>query len=148
MTVIYLNNLQVVGPTYSGAVLDYAKVQCFTGGRLDHDNVIMMLTDGKSNDDISIYMPSVHNAVDGVLAMGIDAALESELQAMATDPTFWTKVQTFADLKSEVTSFLSKYCGKCRKWRLFSPIFGARDWSRPINCLRSRSAAWSRVVQC
>ncbi|XP_015713067.1 vitrin isoform X1 [Coturnix japonica] len=74
------------GGTSTGAAISYASEQLFTKSKPNKRKIMILITDGRSYDDVRVPALTAHQ--NGVIAysIGIAWAAEDELEAIATDP--------------------------------------------------------------
>uniref|UniRef100_G3UNV7 VWFA domain-containing protein n=1 Tax=Meleagris gallopavo TaxID=9103 RepID=G3UNV7_MELGA len=74
------------GGTSTGAAISYASEQLFTKSKPNKRKIMILITDGRSYDDVR--MPALTAHQNGVIAysIGVAWAAEDELEAIATDP--------------------------------------------------------------
>uniref|UniRef100_A0A8C3M1I2 Vitrin n=1 Tax=Chrysolophus pictus TaxID=9089 RepID=A0A8C3M1I2_CHRPC len=74
------------GGTSTGAAISYASEQLFTKSKPNKRKIMILITDGRSYDDVR--MPALTAHQNGVIAysIGVAWAAQDELEAIATDP--------------------------------------------------------------
>ncbi|NWU17961.1 VITRN protein, partial [Cephalopterus ornatus] len=74
------------GGTSTGAAISYASDQLFSKSKPNKRKIMILITDGRSYDDVS--MPAMEAHRNGVIAysIGVAWAAPDELEAIATDP--------------------------------------------------------------
>ena len=107
-----LTRLQLSTHTDKG--LNLAANGCFggAGDRPDKNNLAIVLTDGRSSNDLTAAAANLRGVAD-VRAVGVDLAVESELLTICGgDPSCYRKVAKFTDLPPEVGSLAQSTCGE------------------------------------
>lgn len=92
--------------------LALAATQCFgaVGDRFDHDNLAILLTDGRSHTLIESASNTLR-AVADIVAVGIDGADEVQLRTIVNfDDSRWFKVNTFSELSGQVSQLMTSTC--------------------------------------
>uniref|UniRef100_A0A8C9FBF8 Vitrin n=1 Tax=Pavo cristatus TaxID=9049 RepID=A0A8C9FBF8_PAVCR len=74
------------GGTSTGAAISYASEQLFTKSKPNKRKIMILITDGRSYDDVRLPALTAHQ--NGVIAysIGVAWAAQDELEAIATDP--------------------------------------------------------------
>ncbi|NWI93714.1 VITRN protein, partial [Pitta sordida] len=74
------------GGTSTGAAISYASEQLFSKSKPNKRKIMILITDGRSYDDVSVPAMEAHR--NGVIAysIGVAWAAPDELEAIATDP--------------------------------------------------------------
>ncbi|NXL55689.1 VITRN protein, partial [Chordeiles acutipennis] len=74
------------GGTSTGAAISYASEQLFSKSKPNKRKIMILITDGRSYDDVSVPAMAAHQ--NGVIAysVGVAWAAQDELEAIATDP--------------------------------------------------------------
>uniref|UniRef100_A0A8C6JIQ2 Vitrin n=1 Tax=Melopsittacus undulatus TaxID=13146 RepID=A0A8C6JIQ2_MELUD len=74
------------GGTSTGAAISYATEQLFSKSKPNKRKIMILITDGRSYDDVSVPAMAAHQ--NGVIAyaIGVAWAAQDELEAIATDP--------------------------------------------------------------
>ncbi|KAM9316152.1 vitrin-like [Gastrophryne carolinensis] len=74
------------GGTSTGAAITYATQQLFSKSKPNKRKIMIVITDGRSYDDVRVPAAAAHR--DGVIAyaVGIAWAAQDELESIATDP--------------------------------------------------------------
>ncbi|XP_021246059.1 vitrin [Numida meleagris] len=74
------------GGTSTGAAISYASEQLFTKSKPNKRKLMILITDGRSYDDVRVPAMTAHQ--NGVIAysIGVAWAAQDELEAIATDP--------------------------------------------------------------
>ncbi|XP_065592379.1 vitrin [Cyrtonyx montezumae] len=74
------------GGTSTGAAISYASEQLFTKSKPNKRKIMILITDGRSYDDVRVPALTAHQ--NGVIAysIGVAWAAQDELEAIATDP--------------------------------------------------------------
>ncbi|XP_065535130.1 vitrin isoform X3 [Lathamus discolor] len=74
------------GGTSTGAAISYTTEQLFSKSRPNKRKIMILITDGRSYDDVSVPAMAAHQ--NGVIAysIGVAWAAQDELEAIATDP--------------------------------------------------------------
>ncbi|NXG53867.1 VITRN protein, partial [Psilopogon haemacephalus] len=74
------------GGTSTGAAISYASEQLFSKSKPNKRKIMILITDGRSYDDVRVPAMAAHQ--NGVIAysVGIAWAAQDELEAIATDP--------------------------------------------------------------
>ncbi|XP_037260977.1 vitrin isoform X3 [Falco rusticolus] len=74
------------GGTSTGAAISYASEQLFSKSKPNKRKIMILITDGRSYDDVRVPAMAAHQ--NGVIAysIGIAWAAQDELEAIATDP--------------------------------------------------------------
>ncbi|NXN69046.1 VITRN protein, partial [Himantopus himantopus] len=74
------------GGTSTGAAISYASEQLFSKSKPNKRKIMILITDGRSYDDVSVPAMAAHR--NGVIAysIGVAWAAQDELEAIATDP--------------------------------------------------------------
>ncbi|XP_053315742.1 vitrin [Spea bombifrons] len=74
------------GGTSTGAAITYASEQLFSKSKVNKRKILIVITDGRSYDDVRTPAAAAHR--NGVIAyaVGIAWAAQDELEAIATDP--------------------------------------------------------------
>ncbi|KAM4770891.1 vitrin [Rhinophrynus dorsalis] len=74
------------GGTSTGAAITYASEQLFTKSKPNKRKIMIVITDGRSYDDVRVPATAAHR--NGVIAyaVGIAWAAQDELESIATDP--------------------------------------------------------------
>ncbi|XP_068532527.1 vitrin isoform X1 [Anas acuta] len=74
------------GGTSTGAAISYTSEQLFTKSKPNKRKIMILITDGRSYDDVRVPAMTAHQ--NGVIAysIGVAWAAEDELEAIATDP--------------------------------------------------------------
>ncbi|NXU72727.1 VITRN protein, partial [Oreotrochilus melanogaster] len=74
------------GGTSTGAAISYASEQLFSKSKPNKRKIMILITDGRSYDDVSIPAMAAHQ--NGIIAysIGVAWAAQDELEAIATDP--------------------------------------------------------------
>ncbi|KFQ39315.1 Vitrin, partial [Mesitornis unicolor] len=74
------------GGTSTGAAISYALEQLFSKSKPNKRKIMILITDGRSYDDVSVPAMAAHQ--NGVIAysIGVAWAAQDELEAIATDP--------------------------------------------------------------
>ncbi|XP_043913715.1 vitrin isoform X2 [Protopterus annectens] len=100
------------GGTSTGAAITYAYEQLFSKSKPNKRKIMIVITDGRSYDDVRIPASTVHR--NGVIAysIGIAWAVQDELEAIATDPdkehAFF--VDEFDNLYKYVSKIIQNIC--------------------------------------
>ncbi|NXP24048.1 VITRN protein, partial [Scytalopus superciliaris] len=100
------------GGTSTGAAISYASEQLFSKSKPNKRKIMILITDGRSYDDVS--MPAMEAHRNGVIAysIGVAWAAPDELEAIATDPdkehSFF--VDEFDNLYRYVTQLIQNIC--------------------------------------
>ncbi|NXF75422.1 VITRN protein, partial [Sclerurus mexicanus] len=100
------------GGTSTGAAISYASEQLFSKSKPNKRKIMILITDGRSYDDVS--MPAMDAHRNGVIAysIGVAWAAPDELEAIATDPdkehSFF--VDEFDNLYRYVNQLIQNIC--------------------------------------
>ncbi|XP_027537406.1 vitrin isoform X4 [Neopelma chrysocephalum] len=100
------------GGTSTGAAISYASEQLFSKSKPNKRKIMILITDGRSYDDVS--MPAMEAHRNGVIAysIGVAWAAPDELEAIATDPhkehSFF--VDEFDNLYRYVNQLIQNIC--------------------------------------
>lgn len=100
------------GGTSTGAAITYAAEQLFSKSKPNKRKIMIVITDGRSYDDVRVPALAVHS--QGVIAysIGIAWAAQDELEYIATDPdkehSFF--VDEFDNLYKFVSKIISNIC--------------------------------------
>ncbi|NWV15454.1 VITRN protein, partial [Ptilonorhynchus violaceus] len=100
------------GGTSTGAAISYASEQLFSKSKPNKRKIMILITDGRSYDDVS--MPAMAAHQNGVIAysIGVAWAAPDELEAIATDPdkehSFF--VDEFDNLYRYVNQLIQNIC--------------------------------------
>ncbi|NXM69835.1 VITRN protein, partial [Serilophus lunatus] len=100
------------GGTSTGAAISYASEQLFSKSKPNKRKIMILITDGRSYDDVSIPAMEAHR--NGVIAysIGVAWAAPDELEAIATDPdkehSFF--VDEFDNLYRYVNQLIQNIC--------------------------------------
>ncbi|NXF04719.1 VITRN protein, partial [Smithornis capensis] len=100
------------GGTSTGAAISYASEQLFSKSKPNKRKIMILITDGRSYDDVS--MPAMEAHQNGVIAysIGVAWAAPDELEAIATDPdkehSFF--VDEFDNLYRYVNQLIQNIC--------------------------------------
>ncbi|KAM6922164.1 vitrin isoform 6-T6 [Lycodopsis pacificus] len=100
------------GGTSTGAAITYAAEQLFSKSKPNKRKIMIVITDGRSYDDVRVPALAVHS--QGVIAysIGIAWAAQDELEYIATDPdkehSFF--VDDFDNLYKFVSKIISNIC--------------------------------------
>lgn len=107
------------GKTYTGAALRFAKEQVFTrarGSRRDQrvQQVAVVITDGKSTDDVASAAADLRRSGVTIFALGIKDAKEDELKEIASYPPkkFVLNVESFGQLNSLAQILTKSLCSE------------------------------------
>lgn len=75
--------------------------------------VVVVLTDGRSQDDVAVPAQVLHLAGVKVFAVGVQDAVDSELREMASQPhdTHVFSVDTFLSLRDIIQDLVVGLCG-------------------------------------
>ncbi|CAB1334701.1 unnamed protein product [Coregonus sp. 'balchen'] len=105
------------GLTYTGEALEYAREKMFIkerGSRIEQgvQQVAIVITDGKSQDNVTSHAAALRRAGITVYAVGIKDADENELRQIASDPPnkHVLNVDSFAKLKTLEKSLKRSVC--------------------------------------
>ncbi|NXK30881.1 VITRN protein, partial [Piprites chloris] len=100
------------GGTSTGAAISYASEQLFSKSKPNKRKIMILITDGRSYDDVSVPAMEAHR--NGVIAysIGVAWAAPDELEAIATDPdkehSFF--VDEFDNLYRYVNQLIQNIC--------------------------------------
>ncbi|NXU93533.1 VITRN protein, partial [Xiphorhynchus elegans] len=100
------------GGTSTGAAISYASEQLFSKSKPNKRKIMILITDGRSYDDVSVPAMDAHQ--NGVIAysIGVAWAAPDELEAIATDPdkehSFF--VDEFDNLYRYVNQLIQNIC--------------------------------------
>ncbi|NXE48581.1 VITRN protein, partial [Casuarius casuarius] len=100
------------GGTSTGAAISYASEQLFNKSKPNKRKIMILITDGRSYDDVRVPAMTAHQ--NGVIAysIGIAWAAQDELEAIATDPdkehSFF--VDEFDNLYQFVNQLIQNIC--------------------------------------
>ncbi|NXM35685.1 VITRN protein, partial [Oxyruncus cristatus] len=100
------------GGTSTGAAISYASEQLFSKSKPNKRKIMILITDGRSYDDVSVPAMEAHQ--NGVIAysIGVAWAAPDELEAIATDPdkehSFF--VDEFDNLYRYVNQLIQNIC--------------------------------------
>ncbi|XP_071431542.1 vitrin [Pithys albifrons albifrons] len=100
------------GGTSTGAAISYASEQLFNKSKPNKRKIMILITDGRSYDDVSVPAMEAHR--NGVIAysIGVAWAAPDELEAIATDPhkdhSFF--VDEFDNLYRYVNQLIQNIC--------------------------------------
>ncbi|NWW79057.1 VITRN protein, partial [Climacteris rufus] len=100
------------GGTSTGAAISYASEQLFSKSKPNKRKIMILITDGRSYDDVSVPAMAAHQ--NGVIAysVGVAWAAPDELEAIATDPdkehSFF--VDEFDNLYRYVNQLIQNIC--------------------------------------
>ncbi|KFV87358.1 Vitrin, partial [Struthio camelus australis] len=100
------------GGTSTGAAISYASEQLFSKSKPNKRKIMILITDGRSYDDVRVPAMTAHQ--NGVIAysIGIAWAAQDELEAIATDPdkehSFF--VDEFDNLYQFVNQLIQNIC--------------------------------------
>ncbi|XP_062428070.1 vitrin [Rhea pennata] len=100
------------GGTSTGAAISYASEQLFNKSKPNKRKIMILITDGRSYDDVRVPAMTAHQ--NGVIAysIGIAWAAQDELEAIATDPdkehSFF--VDDFDNLYQFVNQLIQNIC--------------------------------------
>ncbi|NWS22712.1 VITRN protein, partial [Pachyramphus minor] len=100
------------GGTSTGAAISYASEQLFSKSKPNKRKIMILITDGRSYDDVSVPAMEAHR--NGVIAysIGVAWAATDELEAIATDPdkehSFF--VDEFDNLYRYVNQLIQNIC--------------------------------------
>ncbi|NXR67852.1 VITRN protein, partial [Rhadina sibilatrix] len=100
------------GGTSTGAAISYASEQLFSKSKPNKRKIMILITDGRSYDDVSLPAMAAHQ--NGVIAysVGVAWAAPDELEAIASDPakehSFF--VDEFDDLYRYVNQLIQNIC--------------------------------------
>merc|ERR1711941_106768 len=84
----------------------------FVDVREDATKVLIVLTDGKSNDDAAFAAKSARDEDITIFAIGIGNGIEQEeLESIADQPEFIFTVEDFEELISTMHSVSNEVCG-------------------------------------
>ena len=120
-----INNIKYPGSrTKTGQALTMAKDQLFNDVRPNVPRVLVVLTDGRSNDDVVKPSEELRNTGIIIFAIGLGKNYnKKQLISMATEENVLTA--DFPDIMTIVTALQTKLCkGETRRTNiLFSPIY-------------------------
>ncbi|XP_069625236.1 vitrin [Ranitomeya imitator] len=74
------------GGTSTGAAITYASEQLFSKSKPNKRKIMIVITDGRSYDDVRAPAAAVHRSGVIAYAVGVAWAAQDELESMATDP--------------------------------------------------------------
>ncbi|KFP72816.1 Vitrin, partial [Acanthisitta chloris] len=100
------------GGTSTGAAISYASEQLFSKSKPNKRKIMILITDGRSYDDVSVPAMAAHQ--NGIIAysIGVAWAAPDELEAIATDPdkehSFF--VDEFDNLYRYVNQLIQNIC--------------------------------------
>ncbi|OWK56352.1 vitrin isoform X1 [Lonchura striata] len=100
------------GGTSTGAAISYASEQLFSNSKPNKRKIMILITDGRSYDDVSVPAMAAHQ--NGVIAysIGVAWAAPDELEAIASDPakehSFF--VDEFDNLYRYVNQLIQNIC--------------------------------------
>ncbi|NXK50393.1 VITRN protein, partial [Chauna torquata] len=100
------------GGTSTGAAISYTSEQLFTKSKPNKRKIMILITDGRSYDDVRVPAMAAHQ--NGVIAysIGVAWAAQDELEAIATDPdkehSFF--VDEFDNLYQYVNPLIQNIC--------------------------------------
>ncbi|XP_073340800.1 collagen alpha-6(VI) chain-like [Pagrus major] len=108
------------GGTKTGAALEFTRGQVFIkerGSRKDVQQVAVVITDGQSQDDVSIAAANLRRAGVTVYAVGVEGANKTQLLQMASDPphTHVFDVDSFTKLKGLQQSLQKTLCTNIKR---------------------------------
>ncbi|XP_059354175.1 collagen alpha-1(XII) chain-like isoform X2 [Carassius carassius] len=103
------------GNTMTGEALDYLLKNMFTetaGARKGFPRVVVVITDGKSQDPVEGYAKRLKNAGVEIFTLGINEADEEELKKMSSTPyrTHVYMVPNFDMIKAVEKSLITQVC--------------------------------------
>lgn len=97
--------------TFTGAGIEFATSNLFVDVREDATKVLIVLTDGKSNDDAAFAAKSARDEDITIFAIGIGNGIEQEeLESIADHPEFIFTVEDFEELISTMHSVSNEVC--------------------------------------
>ncbi|TRY56573.1 hypothetical protein DNTS_008402, partial [Danionella cerebrum] len=120
-----------------------------SGSRTDVPQIVILITDGKSQDDVQIPAQSLRSAGIEIFAIGVKNADENELRAIASPPehTHIYNVEDFSVMSSIVDSLTRSVCERVSELsrEISGEVLPPSSWSAdpPSNLLTSEIAARS-----
>ncbi|KAK6326962.1 hypothetical protein J4Q44_G00026070 [Coregonus suidteri] len=132
------------GLKYTGEALEYAREKMFIkerGSRIEQgvQQVAIVITDGKSQDNVTSHAAALRRAGITVYAVGIKDADENELRQIASDPPnkHVLNVDSFAKLKTLEKSLKRSVCYNILKKAVKD---NARTYTAKQSCLQTDEA--------
>ncbi|KAM8725153.1 collagen alpha-1(XII) chain isoform 2-T3 [Acanthopagrus schlegelii] len=103
------------GDTRTGDALDYVLKTAFSeaaGARKDFPKVLVIITDGKSEDPVEIYARQLRSRGVEIFVLGIQQADEQEMKLMASTPhrSHIYSVANFDSIKNVQKEFITQVC--------------------------------------
>lgn len=120
----------IIGSSYRGDIRTYTytplqnALHLMTSNQADTLDIVIVLTDGKSNNDVVYASQALHSAGVYTFAMGIGAVIDSNnLQTIARNPNTDYHVSTndYTDLHRKVSKLINGLC--TGKAYLFNEIY-------------------------
>ena len=103
------------GQTFTGEALTSISTNLFTVARYEVPKILIVLTDGKSDDSVTIPSSHLRNSGVHIISVGVGDADYAELADMASDPDNGNVYEvTFISLANLGGSLLQSVCnGRC-----------------------------------